>query len=204
VTTIRTIFSVVHPMLAVVLLIFMCATPYFARRVLLRPVFASAKEKRRAARFTVTDVAALTGYFAIAAGLTKLIADLVGEALASYITLVSLCYVIGTWYLGVQSLDAAHIREGRRRIAYLSLAVPFAYAGSMTIVVLTSFGVYFRYFETRRYMRSENIFGADLWIVWCVYGFLWLSLILAWQIARWVVQENSAATSITESAPSGG
>lgn len=181
------------PAFITILLLLMVATPFLARRVLLRPVFRAAEGRRKFARFTVTDIGALTAYFAIASGLTTLISDLLGEAIANYITVVSLCYVLGTWYLGVQSLDSAGITEGRRRLPYLGFAIPAAYAGSMTIVVITVLAVWFAFFESRRYMRPDAVLGEFGWIVWTVYGILWLSLILAWQIARWTAKGATAA-----------
>lgn len=177
----------------VLLLVLMCATPLFARRVVLRPVFRAGTGRRAFARFTVTDIASLTAYFAIASGLTTLVADLLGEALMSYAMLVSLLYVLGTWYLGVQSLDAAGVTNARRRLVYLSLAVPPAYAGSMTIVVIGVFGVWFTFFEKRRYMGPDALLGENSWIAWGVLLVLILWLVMAWQIARWTVRPAATA-----------
>jgi heme exporter protein D len=179
---------ILSPAFIVILLVLMCATPIFARRVLLRPVFRAGEGQRTFAKFTVADIASLTAYFAIAAGLTTIIADLLDERLANYIVAVSFFYALGTWYLGVQSLDSAGVRDPRRRLVYLSLAVPAAYAGSMTIAVIGVFAVWFRYFETRRYMRPEALVGDYAWVVWTVFAILVLSLVLARQIAGWVVR----------------
>lgn len=185
------------------LVLLMCATPIFARRVLLRPVFRAGSGSRSFAQFTVTDIASLTAYFAIASGLTALVSDLLPEALANYTALVSLLYVLSTWYLGVQSLDTARVRDTRRRVVYLSLAVPAAYAGSMTIVVISMFAVYAYWIEPlrRRGMEVGLLFQQMGWFVWAVYGILWLSLILAWQVAHWTVQSPVGGVSDADGAP---
>jgi len=172
----------------------MCATPIFARRVLLRPVFRAGKGRRTFAQFTVTDIASLTAYFAIAAGLTKLVADFLPESLQNFTALVSLLYVLGTWYLGVQSLDAANVREVRRRLVYLSVAVPAAYAGSMTIVVISMFATYAHWLEDplRGGVGVRLLFDQMGYFVWAIYAILWLSLVLAWQVAKWTVQSPAA------------
>lgn len=176
-----------------ILFVLMCATPFFARRVLLRAVFRAGAGQRKFARFTVTDIASLTAYFAIATALATLVADLLPPALVNYIVLVSLMYALGTWYLGVQSLDSAGISEPRRRLVYLSVAVPAAYAGSMTIVVIGVFGVWFTFFEKRRYMGPDALLGEQSWLAWSAFVILLLSLVLAWQIARWVVRPTVSA-----------
>ncbi len=184
------------------LMLLMCATPIFARRVLLRPVFRAGGGPRAFAQFTVTDIASLTAYFAIASGLTALVADLLPESLANFTALVSLLYVLCTWYLGVQGLDAARVRDTRRRVVYLSLAVPAAYAGSMTIVVISMFAVYARWIESSRGVGDIGILFRQLgWFVWAVYAILWMSLILAWRVARWTVQPAVGGESVADSAP---
>ncbi len=181
-------------------MILMCATPIFARRVLLRPVFRAGKGRRTFAQFTVTDIASLTAYFAIAAGLTKLVADFLPESLQNFTALVSLLYVLGTWYLGVQSLDAAGVREVRRRLVYLSLAVPAAYAGSMTVVVISMFASYARWLEDpiRGGVGVRVLFDQMGYFVWAVYAILWLSLVLAWQVAKWTVQPSPTTVEAAE------
>jgi len=171
-------------------MLLMCATPIFARRILLRPVFRAGQGPRTFAQFTVTDIASLTAYFGIAAGLTKLITEILPDSLQNFTALVSLFYVLGTWYLGVQSLDTASVRDVRRRVVYLSVAVPAAYAGSMTIVVISMFAGYARWLEDPRRGGTGVgfLFERMGYVVWAVYAILWLSLILAWQVARWTVQ----------------
>jgi hypothetical protein len=106
----------------------------------------------------------------------------------SHLLLVSLVYVSGTWYLGVQSLDAAAIRDPSRRLVYLSVAVPAAYAGSVTLVVLTASVVWEAFDLAPAEIDPVGLLVERRWIFWSVYALLWLGLILARQAAQWVAR----------------